>query len=49
MSNQIAAIKKIEVCADTNCYSVNSAQSFRASSLVAIVPMLLSFAFFNAF
>jgi hypothetical protein len=49
MSNQIAKFTQAGDCADTNCIKMSSAHSFRASSLVAIVPLLLSFTFFNAF
>jgi hypothetical protein len=56
MSNQVTWMKKENDCADTNCYKmvtsgpkiVASAHSVRASSLVALVPLLLSFAFFKS-
>jgi hypothetical protein len=46
MSNQITMLKGANTCADTNC-KVASAHSVRASSLVALAPLLLSFTFFK--
>jgi hypothetical protein len=47
MSNQITVMKGLKFCADTDCLKVASAHSVRASSLVALAPLLLSFAFFK--
>ena len=45
MFNQVNMLKGAKACADTNCFKVASAHSVRASSLAALAPLLLSFAF----
>ena len=53
MSNQITEMKNMKTCADTNCIKIYemtdaaSAHSVRASSLAALAPLLLAFAFFK--
>jgi hypothetical protein len=40
-------MKTAKACADTDCLKIASSHSVRASSLVALAPLLLSFAFFK--
>jgi hypothetical protein len=47
MFNQVTLMKTAKVCADTDCFKVASTHSVRASSLAALAPLLLSFAFFK--